>query len=83
MERGAIEGIEYLKEKISSAPMLKFLDFTKPFEVHTNVNDYTIGAILMQNGHPIAFENKKLCDGQLTKKSYMSWCVTSRFGNIT
>jgi hypothetical protein len=56
-------GIEDLKEKISYAPMLKFPNFTKPFEVHTNANDFTIGEVHMQNGHPIAFEYKKLCDG--------------------
>jgi hypothetical protein len=63
--------------------MLKFPDFIKPFKVHTNASDFTIGAILMQNGHPIAFENKKLYDGQVTKRNYMLWCVTSRLGNIT
>jgi hypothetical protein len=63
MERGAIEGIEYLKEKISFAPMLKFPNFTKPFEVHTNVDDFIIRGVHMQNGHLITFESKKLCDG--------------------
>jgi hypothetical protein len=40
--------------------MLKFSNFTKPFEVHTNANDFAIDGVLMQNGHPIAFENKKV-----------------------
>jgi hypothetical protein len=63
MERGTIEDIEDLKLKISSALMLKFSDFTKPFEVHTNANDFIIEGVHMQNGHPITFDNKKLCDG--------------------
>jgi hypothetical protein len=83
MERGIIKGIKDLKEKISSTFMLKFLNFTKPFKVHTNASDFTIGGVLMQNGHPITFDSKKFCDDQLTKRSYMSWCVTSRLGNIT
>jgi hypothetical protein len=56
---------EDLKEKLSSTPMLKFLDFTKLFEVHIDVSDFTIGGVLMQNGHPITFGSKKLCGAQL------------------
>jgi hypothetical protein len=41
--------------------MLKFPNFIKLFEVHTNANDFVIGGVFMQDGHPIAFENKKLC----------------------
>jgi hypothetical protein len=48
-----------LKEKPSFALMLKFSNFTKPFKIHINVNDFNIGGILMQDGHPIAFESKK------------------------
>jgi hypothetical protein len=45
--------------------MLKFLDFIKSFKVHTDVNDFIIDGVFMQDGHPIAFENKKLCKTQL------------------
>jgi hypothetical protein len=38
--------------------MLKFSNFTKLFKVHIDVSDYTIGGVLMQDGHPIAFESK-------------------------
>jgi hypothetical protein len=41
--------------------MLRFPDFIKPFEVHTNTSDFAIGGVLMQDGHPIAFENNKFC----------------------
>lgn len=36
-----------LKERFSTSPSLKFLDFTKPFEVHTNTNKFVIGDVLM------------------------------------
>ncbi len=57
--------LEDVKEISSFALVLKFLNFTKPFEIHKNVSDFLIEAIFMQEGHPIAFENKKLCGAQL------------------
>lgn len=44
---------------------MKFLDFTKLFEVHIDASDFTINKVFMQDGHPIAFENKKLYGAQL------------------
>ena len=40
--------------------MLRLLDFELPFEVHTNASDRALGGVLVQEGHPIAFESKKL-----------------------
>jgi hypothetical protein len=56
---------EDLKEKLSSTLVLKFMDSTKSFEVHTNQNDFVINGVLIQNGHPIAFESKKFYGAQL------------------
>ncbi len=60
-----LKAIEDLEEKFLSAFVLKFLDFTKSFKVHTNANDFTIRRVFMQEGHLIAFENKKLFEAQL------------------
>jgi hypothetical protein len=38
---------EDLKKTLLSAPMLKFLNFTKPFEVHIDANDFTIKRVFM------------------------------------
>ena len=51
-----------LKRRLTSAPVLKFLEFKKPFEVHTDASDFTIGGVLKQEGRPVAFESKKLSD---------------------
>lgn len=39
--------------------MLTFLDFTKPFKVHTIVNDFAIRDVFMQGGYLIIFETNK------------------------
>ena len=48
-----------LKRHLTCAPVLKFLEFKKPFEMHTDASDFAIGGVLMQEGRPVAFESKK------------------------
>ncbi len=56
---------EDLKNKLSFTPVLRFPNFTKPFGIHTNANDFAIGGVFMQDGHSIAFKSKKICGTQL------------------
>jgi transposase InsO family protein len=39
---------EKLREKLTSAPVLAYPDFDRPFELHTDASDYAIGAVLAQ-----------------------------------
>jgi hypothetical protein len=39
---------------------LKLPDQHSPFEVHTDASDFAIGGVLMQDGHPLAYESRKL-----------------------
>ncbi len=40
--------MDILKKCVTSAPVLRFPDFTRPFSVHTDACDLSLGAALMQ-----------------------------------
>ena len=51
---------EGLKEAISIEPVLWLPDLDLPFEVQTDALDRALGGVLVQEGHPVAFESRKL-----------------------
>src|SRR5438552_14276573 len=56
-----------LKEALTTAPCLILLDLDREFEVTTDASEdaKAVGAVLVQNGHPVAYESKKLNIHQL------------------
>ena len=40
------------------------ISFEKPFEVHTDASNRATSGVLVQDGHPLAFESKKLKDAE-------------------
>ncbi|KAK3013710.1 hypothetical protein RJ639_009801 [Escallonia herrerae] len=58
---------EGLKEAVTEEPVLALPDHTKVFELQTDASDFAIGGVLMQEGHPIAFESRKLNDTERSR----------------
>ena len=50
------------KNHLCSAPVLTLPDLQQPFEIETDASDYAIGAVLTQQGHPVAYHSETLFD---------------------
>jgi hypothetical protein len=61
---------ENLKNIFSTTLVLETLDFSKTFIIECGVSSFGIGAVLMQDGHPIAFESRKLNKTEYLQSTY-------------
>jgi len=52
------EAFETLKNNLVKMLMLKLFDF----EIHYDASDFAIGGVLVQDGRPVMFESKRLCE---------------------
>lgn len=66
----ANQAFEYLKRAMTSTPVLATLDFSKTFVIECDASGTGIGAVLMQEGRPLAFESRKLTKRDQTKSTY-------------
>ena len=49
-----------LKNALAQEPILKLPNFTKLFTVTTDASGQAVGGVLTQEGHPVAYESRKL-----------------------
>jgi hypothetical protein len=57
------------------APVLALPDFAQPFVVETDACQYGVGAVLMQNGHLVAYLSKALSPKNQALSTYEKECV--------
>lgn len=55
-----MEAFNDLKKAMSNTPVLAFPNFSKPSVLETDASHKAIGAVLMQQGHPVAYMSQAL-----------------------
>lgn len=69
------ELFEALKQALITSPVLALPNFSKPFILETDASDKGIGAVLQQEGHPIAFVSKALGPKAQGLSTYEKECM--------
>ena len=54
------QAVERLKQFLSSQPVLKFYDTTKPVKLQVDASKAGLRACVLQDGHPIAYASRSL-----------------------
>ncbi|KAK7379835.1 hypothetical protein VNO78_34255 [Psophocarpus tetragonolobus] len=64
------EAFAALKHRLTNAPILSMPNFAKSFEIECDASNVGIGAVLLQDGHPIAYFSQKLSGAALNYSTY-------------
>ncbi|XP_073224799.1 uncharacterized mitochondrial protein AtMg00860-like [Cicer arietinum] len=62
---GVEQAFQLLNQKVTSAPILALPDFQKEFFIESDASRNGLGAILIQEGRPIAYFRKALGEGNI------------------
>ncbi|TYK16028.1 uncharacterized protein E5676_scaffold32G00230 [Cucumis melo var. makuwa] len=69
-DENATLAFESLKSAMTTIPVLALPDWSLPFMIETDASGSGLGAVLSQNGHPIAFFSQKLSPRAQSKSIY-------------
>jgi hypothetical protein len=69
------KAFKLLKQKLVQAPVLAVPDFEQEFILETDACDTGVGAVLMQNNHPVAYLSKPLCLKNQALSVYEKECI--------
>jgi hypothetical protein len=58
------KAFDEINQKVSQEALLTFPDFEKEFRVYTDASNKQLGAVIMQEGKPLAFYSRKLNSAQ-------------------
>ena len=58
------QAVEHLKDILSSQPVLKFVDPSKPVKLQVDASKSGLGACILQDGHPIAYASRSLIQAE-------------------
>jgi hypothetical protein len=69
------QAFEAVQHALSIAPVLSLPDFNKPFVLEIDASNLGIGAILLQEGHPIAYPSQSLSRTNQGHSTYEKECL--------
>lgn len=69
-DQGAEQAFQLLKVAMTTSPVLALPDYSKEFVIECDASGVGIGAVLMQEGHPIAYISKALAPKHLGLSAY-------------
>lgn len=68
--QAATEAFNLIKERLTTAPILVLPDFSVTFELHCDASKLGVGAVLSQQGRPVAYYSEKLSSARGRYSTY-------------